>query len=76
MDDPPLDAAVTTLRELPADQGEHGVLDEDAARLSPLRHANLICLGRYSFRSSTPAAGTRRALRDPRAAETEEEEDS
>ncbi|MGW1894917.1 Tn3 family transposase [Streptomyces sp. NPDC002004] len=36
-----LDAAVEQLRALPADQREHGVLDEDVGRLSPLRHANL-----------------------------------
>lgn len=54
-----LDAAVAELRGLPADQREHQVLDEDVARLSPLRHANLNVLGRYSFRGSTP--GRRRA---------------
>lgn len=52
-----LDAAVAELRALPADQREHQALDEDVARLSPLRHANLNVLGRYSFRGSTPAGG-------------------
>ncbi|GAA3045991.1 hypothetical protein [Streptomyces glomeratus] len=33
-------------RALPADQREHRVLDEDVARLSPLRRANLNVLGR------------------------------
>lgn len=61
-----LDAAVTALRSLPADQREHDVLDEDVARpLSPLKHANLNCLGRFSFRASTPVGGTLRPLRDP-----------
>jgi hypothetical protein len=35
----------------------HQVLDEDVARLSPHKHANLNCLGRYSFRASQPAQG-------------------
>ncbi len=47
-----LDAAVEQLRALPADQREHQVLDEDVARLSPLKHANSNVLGRYSFRGS------------------------
>ncbi|MGW0194800.1 Tn3 family transposase [Nonomuraea sp. NPDC003201] len=63
-----LDAAVAELRALPADQREHQVLDEDVARLSSLRHANLNVLGRYSFRGSTPAGGVLRPLRDPAAA--------
>ncbi|GHB85293.1 hypothetical protein GCM10010347_65230 [Streptomyces cirratus] len=50
-----LDAAVTVLRALPADQREHDALDEDVARLSPLKHANRNCLGRYSFLASAPA---------------------
>jgi hypothetical protein len=63
-----LDAAVTALRALPTDQrGDDildDILDEDVARLSPLKHADLNCLGRYSFRSSTPAGGSLRPLRD------------
>lgn len=70
-----LDAAVTVLRALPADQREHDVLDEDVARLSPLKHANLNCLGRYSFRASTPAGGTLRPLRDPADAHEDGGED-
>lgn len=34
--------------------------DADVARLSPLRRANLNVLGRYSFRSTTPAGGSLR----------------
>lgn len=60
-----LDAAVTALRGLPAHQREHDILDEDVARLSPLRHANLNCLVRYSFRATTPAGVSLRPLRDP-----------
>lgn len=41
------------------------MLDEDVVRLSPLRHANLNCLGRCSFRASQPAGGGLRPLRDP-----------
>jgi hypothetical protein len=67
-----LDAAVAQLRALPSD---HDVLDEDVARLSPLRHANLNCLGRYSFRASTPAAGHLRPLRDPVITDLDEDED-
>ena len=44
------------------------MLDEDVARLSPLKHANLNCLGRYSFRASQPGEGLR-PLRDPDTAE-------
>nr|WP_209439032.1 hypothetical protein [Streptomyces durhamensis] len=38
------------------------------ARLSPLRHANLNVLGRYSFRPAIPAGGSLRPLRDPATA--------
>ena len=68
-----LDAAVSALRALPAEAREHDIRDEDVARLSPLKHANLNCLGRYSFHASTPAAGGLRPLRDPRAVEAEED---
>lgn len=67
------DAAVTTLRALPADQREHDVLNEDVARLSPLRHANLNMLGRYSSRATVPAGGTLRPLRDPDATGPDED---
>jgi hypothetical protein len=69
-----LDAAVKQLRALPAEQREHQVLDEDVARLSPLKHANLNVLGRYSFRGSGPASGALRPLRDP--AEAADEDDA
>jgi len=39
-----LDAIVEQLR-----QNRQPVRDEDAARLSPLGHAHLNCLGRYAF---------------------------
>lgn len=67
-------AAVEYLRALPADQREHYALDEDGARLSPLKHANLNCLGRYSLRTSTLVGGGLRLLRDPDA-DADEEED-
>jgi hypothetical protein len=44
-------------RALPAEAREHDVLNEDVARLSPLKHANLNVLGHYSFRASAPAGG-------------------
>ncbi|MCW2880550.1 MAG: sle, partial [Sphaerisporangium sp.] len=69
-----LDAAVEQLRALPAEQREHQVLDEDVARLSPLKHANLNVLGRYSFRGSGPAGGALRPLRDPAEAADEDDE--
>jgi hypothetical protein len=70
-----IDAAVTTLRALPADQREHDVVNADVARLSPLRHANLNVLGRYSFRATVPADGGLRPLRDPDASELDEDEE-
>lgn len=39
-------AAVEQPRALPAEHREHRVLDEDVARLSPLRRADLHVLGR------------------------------
>ncbi|RKN40827.1 hypothetical protein D7294_17240 [Streptomyces hoynatensis] len=36
---------------------------EDGARLSPLGHADLNCLGRYSFHATVPAGGGLRSLR-------------
>ncbi|RVU23913.1 hypothetical protein EOT10_17845 [Streptomyces antnestii] len=59
-----LDAVVTTLRALPADQREHDVLAEDVSRLS---HADLIVVGRYGFRGSTPAGGAPGASRNGQA---------
>ncbi|MBT2510039.1 hypothetical protein J7I98_30120 [Streptomyces sp. ISL-98] len=58
------DAAVDHLRALPPEEREHDVLDEDVARVSPLKHANLNCLGRYSFAARSPRGGLR-PLRDP-----------
>lgn len=52
------------LQELRA-QG-HPVLDEDAARLSPLGHAHVNELGRYRFPMQDPGAGLL-LLRDPHA---------
>jgi hypothetical protein len=69
-----LDAAVEELRALPADEREHDVLDEDVARVSPLKHANLNVLGRYSFTASVPAAGALRPLRDPDVLEPDDDE--
>ncbi|SQD97365.1 hypothetical protein FMEAI12_4020094 [Parafrankia sp. Ea1.12] len=54
-----LDAAVTALR-----QAGHVVYDADIARLSPLGHAHLNCLGRYSFSPPSQGIGLR-PLRSP-----------
>ncbi|MFJ6438559.1 Tn3 family transposase [Streptomyces sp. NPDC091416] len=70
-----MDAAVDELRALPAEEREHEVLDEDVARLSPLRHANLNVLGRYTFRGSQPSGGGLRPLRDPAAAGLDEDDE-
>ncbi|WLQ69231.1 Tn3 family transposase [Streptomyces glycanivorans] len=67
-----LDAAVETLRALPAGQREHDVLDEDVARLSPLKAGHLNVLGRYAFTPSQPE-GTLRPLRDPAAVDEEDQ---
>ncbi|MFI8944080.1 hypothetical protein [Streptomyces syringium] len=53
----------------------HGSSGSDVARLSPLRHANLNVLGRYTFRHSGPAGGGLRPLRDPADAGDDEEPD-
>jgi hypothetical protein len=55
-----LDAIVEQLR-----QDGQPVRDEDAARLSPLGHAHLNCLGRYAFTRNPPSG--LRPLRDPSA---------
>jgi Tn3 transposase DDE domain len=65
-----MDAAVSHLRENAP--GGQAVLDEDVARLSPLKHANLNFLGRYSFRPSQPSQGLR-PLRDPSTPEPDED---
>lgn len=46
-------------RRRPAARPGCPVKDEDAARLSPLGHAHLNCLGRYAIASSAPTAGLR-----------------
>ncbi|MCQ9131166.1 transposase [Streptomyces hilarionis] len=61
-----LAAAVEELRTLPADEREHGVLDDNVARVSPVKHANRNMLGRYGFRAF-PLDGGLRPLRDPGA---------
>lgn len=65
-----IDAAVAQFRA----EG-HEIRDEDIARLSPLKHANLNVLGRYSFTASTPAAGALRPLRDPDAPVLDEDDE-
>jgi hypothetical protein len=70
-----LDAAVAQLRALPPEEREHDVRDEDVARLSPLRHANLNCLGRYSFRATVPACGGLRPLRDAGSLDGDEDDE-
>jgi len=60
-----LDHAVDTLR-----RNRYPVREEDVARLSPLSHAHLNCLGRYSFPAPPVGAGLR-LLRDPDARRTE-----
>ncbi len=63
-----LDAIVTDLRTKSVP-----VRDEDVARLSPLGHAHLNCLGRYAF--TTRAATELRPLRDPAAGDDTDESD-
>ncbi|MEV6963435.1 hypothetical protein AB0M97_30650 [Streptomyces sp. NPDC051207] len=49
MDDPLLERLRRAAEgALPADQREYDVMNKDVARLSPLKHANLNCRGRYS----------------------------
>jgi TnpA family transposase len=61
-----LDAVVESLRG-----SGQPVRDEDAARLSPLGHAHLNCLGRYAFTTQPPAE--LRPLRDPNARDGEDD---
>ncbi|MGW1781854.1 hypothetical protein ACWCQQ_22300 [Streptomyces sp. NPDC002143] len=70
-----LDAAVAHLRALPAEEREHDLLDEDVARVSPLRHANLNCLGRYGFAAHPPYEGLR-PLRGPAAVHLDENDNT
>jgi hypothetical protein len=69
-----LDAAVDQLRARPPEEREHDVLDEDVARVSPLKHANLNCLGHYSFAASPPREGPC-PLRDPATVHLDEDDD-
>lgn len=69
-----LDAAVEQLRALPAEAREHDVLDEDVARLSPLKAGHLNVLGRYAFAPSQPE-GALRPLRDPDAVDDDDQDD-
>jgi hypothetical protein len=52
----------------------HNIKDEDIARLSPLKHRNLNCLGRYSFTASQPVDGLR-PLRGPDAVDLDDDDD-
>jgi TnpA family transposase len=61
-----LDAIVESLRG-----SGQPVRDEAAARLSPLGHAHLNCLGRYAFTAQLPAE--LRPLRDPNARDGEDD---
>jgi hypothetical protein len=61
-----LDAIVEHLRG--SGQPVH---DEDVARLSPLGHAHLNCLGRYAF--TTQPTAELRPLRDPNAHDSEDD---
>ncbi|MFI9605069.1 hypothetical protein ACIHCX_35530 [Streptomyces sp. NPDC052043] len=44
------------------------------ARVSPLKHANLNCLGRYSFAARPPREGLR-PLRDPATVHLDEDDE-
>ena len=69
-------AQFITSGDVPAEvRTGHEIRDEDVARLSPLKHRNLNCLGRYSFTVSTPAAGRLRPLRDLDAVELDDDDD-
>ncbi|MFB7214342.1 hypothetical protein [Streptomyces sp. NPDC056255] len=59
-----LGGAVDHLRALPPEDQEHDVLDADMAPVSPLKHADLNRLGRYSFAAGPPPEGLR-PLRAP-----------
>lgn len=64
-----LDAVVAKLR----DDGQT-VHEQDIARLSPLGHAHLNCLGRYAF--TTQPSGRLRPLRDPNTPDSGEDDQS
>ncbi|WP_432182095.1 hypothetical protein [Streptomyces sp. NBC_00063] len=69
-----LDAAVDHLRALPPKEREHDGLDEDVARVSPLKHANQSCLDRYSFAARPPREGLR-PLCDPATVHRDEDDE-
>jgi TnpA family transposase len=69
-----LDADVDHLRALPPEEREHDVLDDDVALVSPLKHANLDCLGRYSFDARPPREGPR-PLRVPATVHLDEDDE-
>lgn len=51
------------------------VTDEDVARLSPLGHAHLNCLGRYAITPSGPGSGQGlRPLRSPGSGQGEDDD--
>ena len=62
-----LNAIIEHLRESGQQVG-----DEDVARLSPLGHAHLNCLGRYAF--TTREAEDLRPSRDPAACDDTDDE--
>lgn len=69
-----LSAIIDHLRAAGWTSGEGvGVTDENVARLSPLGHAHLNCLGRYAITPSTPSQGLR-PLRSPADGHDDEEE--
>ncbi|MCC5481262.1 transposase [Streptomyces barringtoniae] len=70
-----LDAAVDHLRALLPEEREHDVLDDDVARVSPLKHADLNCLGRYSFAARPPREGRLRSLHDPATVHLDEDDE-
>ncbi|MFI5681283.1 hypothetical protein [Streptomyces cellulosae] len=61
-------------RALPPEERELDVLDEAMARVSPLKHANLTCLGRYSCAVRPPHEGVR-PLRDPATVHLDEDDE-
>jgi hypothetical protein len=65
-----LDAAIAELSA-----GGYEVRDEDAARLSPFVRHHINLLGRYSFLLPADLAGRLRSLRDPHAADGDDEDE-
>ncbi|MCX4593745.1 hypothetical protein OG819_29540 [Streptomyces sp. NBC_01549] len=52
----------------------HDIKDEDVARLPPLKHGNVNCLGRYRFTASQPVDRLR-PLRAPDAVDLDDDDD-